>query len=275
MIPRLHEIRALRRLVLPTLKALNPGNIKVRHHWTGDPVTLDAFRHKGYWYHGKSRERQSMQLFSELIRPGDAVLEVGGHIGYLSLYFASLVGQTGKVVVLEPGPNNLRYLRENVAAKPWVTVVECAACNYVGAAELHTENLTGQNNTLLERYATRVANEERSFIADVGADVVTVACTTVDALLQQPEQVPPSFVKIDVEGAELAVLQGMTQTLASSRLALMVEVTEKSAEVSELLLDAGYRLFSEGKQSIVRGGRLHGNVFCLKPEDVRVNRFGI
>src|SRR5215469_14582451 len=129
----------LRRIALPVFARLNPGDITIRHHYTGAPLRLHSFRHKGYWFHGKAREADTMKLFARLIRPGDIVFEAGGHIGYVTTYFASLVEQTGRVVVFEPGVNNLPYLRANVGRYSQVQVVDCAVSDVCGKAEFYLE----------------------------------------------------------------------------------------------------------------------------------------
>ncbi len=111
----LHKLPLLRRLAIPLLRRVNLGDVTIKHHWTGDPLRLHSFKHKGYWYFGKRREWQNMQRFAELLGPGDRVIDVGGHIGYLSLYFSKLVGPSGHVYTLEPGANNLVYTRANLA----------------------------------------------------------------------------------------------------------------------------------------------------------------
>src|SRR5262249_12209411 len=109
----IHRVRAVMRLVLPMMRKLDLGDITIRHHWTGDALRLHSCRHKGYWYHGKRREYATMEVFSELLKSRDFVVEIGAHIGYVSLYLAHLIGREGRLVVFEPGPNNLPYLRRN------------------------------------------------------------------------------------------------------------------------------------------------------------------
>jgi hypothetical protein len=54
---RLHRYRLLRRLLLPLLAKVNPGDIHIGHHWVpGRKVFLHSFKHKGQWYHGGNRE---------------------------------------------------------------------------------------------------------------------------------------------------------------------------------------------------------------------------
>jgi len=274
MLPRqLYNIQVLRRLVLPALKKLNPGSITVRHHWTHDPVVLDAFRHKGYWYHGKQREKQTMLLFGELVEKGDWVIEVGGHIGYITLYLAHLVGSTGRVMVFEPGPNNLTYLKKNVGSKPWIHVLERAVTDHGGLARFHIENLTGQNNSLLEHYAVRQANEANAYVGEVARAIVDVECTTLDDFLASNVGAAPSLIKIDVEGAERSVLKGMTEVLTKGRVALMVEVTEHAEDVKALLEAAGFRLFNAARKRVTESGAVRGNMFCLKEDDPRLRLF--
>ena len=50
----------VRKVVIGTLRRFNPGDISIRHHYTGEKLTLHSFKHKGYWYYGKRRESESM-----------------------------------------------------------------------------------------------------------------------------------------------------------------------------------------------------------------------
>ena len=89
---KLYNSSRLRRLLLPLFARINPGDITIRHHFTQQPFRLHSFKHKGYWFHGAKREQSTMALFAKLINPGDVVVEVGGHIGYIAVYFSHLVG---------------------------------------------------------------------------------------------------------------------------------------------------------------------------------------
>ncbi len=75
----LANVKLLRRLILPLFARLNPGDITITHHFTGDKVFLHSFKHKGYWFYGKNREKDTMELFRRLIRPADTIIEIGGH----------------------------------------------------------------------------------------------------------------------------------------------------------------------------------------------------
>jgi FkbM family methyltransferase len=264
----------LRKVALAALRRFNPGDISIRHHYTGERFRLHSFMHKGYWYYGKRREQDTMELFGRLLRPGDSVIEIGGHIGYISLYFASLVGDSGRVLVFEPGPNNLPYTRANLAGKGNVRLIENAVADFAGKASFYIESYTGQNNSLLSDYARFDENLRGAGLATaVKKSVVEVDCVTLDDYLARSGDPVPALIKIDVEGAELTVLKGMQQTLRSPGVALMVEVTEQAAEVFQLLRAAGFMPFSSSGLAIRGAENPRDNTFWLKEGDRRLSLF--
>jgi protein-L-isoaspartate O-methyltransferase len=140
--------KQIRKLVLSILK-LTAKDIYIRHHFTGNSFLLNTYHHKGYWFFGKKRERHTMLRFSEIIKPGMVVLEIGGHIGYLTTYFSLLTGESGRVIVFEPGKNNLEYLHKNVKnSNPEnILIEELAAGNQNCTMTFYLDPITGQNNS--------------------------------------------------------------------------------------------------------------------------------
>ena len=203
---KLYNISLLRRIFLPLLRRFNLGDITIRHHYTGDPVRLHSFRHKGYWYHGRRREQETMLLFRRLLRPGDSVIEVGGHIGYLSLYFKWLV-QSGNVFVFEPGVNNLPYIRRNVLPRG-IQLVEKAVGDRNGPETFFLESLTGQNNSFVPNFKELQYNVKNAHAGGPAVTEVTVEMVRLDDFINT-HSIKPELVKIDVEGFELTVLKGM------------------------------------------------------------------
>lgn len=250
----------VRQVVLPFFAAHNPGDVTIRNPHTQDRLRLHSFRHKGYWFHGRRREAASMALFARLVSTGDRVAEVGGHIGFVSQYFARLVGESGSVVVFEPGPNNLPYLRSNTEHLPQVHVVGSGVGARSGTATLYVEGLTGQNNSFVADFDGLRVNARA---AGVDPDVVRVEVpvTTLDEHFAEP----PDFIKVDVEGFELEVLTGGRRTLASGTPALMVEVQSHQAELRGLADELGYVVVGEdGRRTDLPAG-WYGNSFWLHP----------
>lgn len=217
-------------------------DINITHHWvSGHSVRLHSYKHKGYWWHGKNREHDEMISAQRLIRPDDTVIEVGGHIGYLSVWFSSLVGQNGKLVVFEPSDENARYLLQNISKIPWAKVDRRGISDHVGEAEFYIENLTGQNNSLYPDYALFDAN---AALAGVKAtrQCVKIQLTTLDIACAELG-LNPAFVKIDIEGAEIEALRGMQNVLLASRPIVFIEITKNIEDCFAMFEENGYRAF--------------------------------
>jgi FkbM family methyltransferase len=261
----LHESPRLRKLVLPLMKRLS-FDFSIRHHWLPERrVFLSFFQHKGYWYHGKARERETMESFATLIPPGATVIEVGGHIGYISMWLASLVGANGRVIVFEPGPNNHRYLLRNIESLDNVEWIDSAASDCVGKVSFYCDNLTGQNNSLVSDFDVLDANASRTGIKAERIEV-TVDTITLDAFCDA-RGIAPDFIKVDVEGAELSVVRGMRSVLRKFKPRLMIEQNGEDAGLEAELRDAGYRFLSPALQPSADGRMHYGNNFCIHSED--------
>ncbi len=126
------SINFLRRSILSFLKLIS-RDLFIKNAFTGDNLFLNLYRHKSYWYYGRARELATMQKFSSLVFADSVVVEIGGHIGFVSQYFSKLVGKKGEVIVFEPGSNNLPYLRVNLKnCINNVTLVEKAVSDKTG-----------------------------------------------------------------------------------------------------------------------------------------------
>jgi FkbM family methyltransferase len=261
---RLSKQSLLRRLLLPFFARCNPGDIRIRHHYTNDSFLLHSFQHKGYWFHGRRRERDTMEFFDNAISVGNHVVEIGGHIGYMTRYLASLVGEQGQVTVFEPGSNNLPYLRANMHGLKSVRIVEKAVADKDGTARFFEEELTGQNNSLSADYQMFAANRKNAFASSEYRQR-EVGTLRLDTYMSQ--EVPQAdLMKIDVEGSELIVLQGACQTIAAQLPVLVVEVTCEKQEVYQLLTNLGYLLFNDSGSLLGSHSQIGLNVCALHAE---------
>lgn len=145
-------------------------------------------------------EPEQTQAFTELIREGDVVYDIGAHMGYYTLLASTLVGDSGLVVSFEPLPANLAYLRRHVRLNKCDNVRIITACvsDRVGVCQFDRESSSGTGH-----------------IADDGK--LSFPTVTLDSLVEQGDIPPPDFVKIDVEGAEYLVLQGAQATISVVR----------------------------------------------------------
>ncbi|HKT02031.1 MAG TPA: FkbM family methyltransferase [Rugosimonospora sp.] len=252
--------RTVRRSSLAVLSRLNPGDVTIRHHYTQDPIRLHSFRHRQYWFRGRNREHATMAMFAGLVRPGDCVFDVGGHIGYITVYLAALVGPAGSVHAFEPGDNNLPYIRGNTAHRGNIHVVPKAVGQEPGELPLFMEDLTGQNNSLVRDFAGLAANERNAVRAHVVEKLVEVV--SLDQYAEETGAVP-DFVKIDIEGFEYEALRGAVDLLRRRRPPMMVEVQANQRAIRDLLSDLGYRLALPDGTPLRDIPARTENIFCL------------
>ena len=159
-------------------------------------------------YHGiAGRQRRMRKLYTGLVGPGDLVFDIGAHAGNRTRAFASLGCD---VVALEPQPDFARVLRMLFAGTPRVTVVEAAVSNAPGMATLSLSERTPTVTTLAPEWRDARAREP-GFRNVQWNRRVKVETTTLDRLINRFGA--PKFVKVDCEGSEAAILEGLTQAV--------------------------------------------------------------
>jgi FkbM family methyltransferase len=261
---KISNIGLLRSVVLPVVKA-TAFDFSIHHQWTGDRLRLNSYRHKGYWYHGRTREEITMKAFSLLLKRGDTVVEAGGHIGYITLWFAKLVGAEGEVVVFEPGSNNLPYIRRNVSKKTNIALIEkgCGASETV--LEFFEDDLSGQNNSFVKDFWILKDNVENAGGVKIKVESRKVEICRIDNVMENRGR-RVDFVKIDTEGYELAVLEGCEKLFKQTcPPKFMVEVTENRMKILELFARLGYFIFNETGQRVGSDRTYSPNLFMLHP----------
>ena len=256
----LASVPTLRALALPALRRLDRP-IKIRHAYTGDPLDLLSYTHKGYWYYGRSREAATMQRIANLVRPGDTVIEAGGHIGYVSQYLAKVVGDRGRVHVFEPGSKNSEFLSRNLSHLPQTLHIKAALSDHAGIQTFYEENIGGFMNSLDPSFV-RDSQQGRRRVHELNITKHNINTLRLDDYATR-HNVTPQFLKIDVEGSERAVLFGAEKTLARTP-ALMVEVSRDQAEIFELLGGLEFRLSDELGAPVTAPDQMHGNIFAEK-----------
>lgn len=142
------------------------------------------------------------QLFERMIKPGMTIVDAGAHIGYFTLLAAKKVGLSGKVYAFEPDPSNYDLLVRNITLNGYqnVTPVQKAICNSQGTAKffLHSDS---------------VAHSLHFKTQGKAKTTIAVETTTLDRFFEERDWPSINFVKLDIEGAELSALEGMTKLI--------------------------------------------------------------
>lgn len=174
-------------------------------------------------------------LLSKYIQRGFKVIDVGSHIGYFTLLISRAVGVEGKVFALEPLPENIKRLKEHLLRNNCsqnTRVLELAAADYDTEEQFYEFGFA-----TIGRFSSA-----ESFVRDEPCGSMTVNVRSLDSLFKEGRIDSPDFVKIDVEGAELRVLQGMENLLKVCKPKLLVEMhSEKIIEdITDFLASKGY-----------------------------------
>jgi FkbM family methyltransferase len=212
--------QAVKRLVLGVARLVRPAPLLSEGQ--GQGLRFDAGPSNPEYETG-ANELPVQEVVASCLGPGAVFVDVGANVGFFSVIAARLVGSAGTVVAFEPVPKNAALIRRNAARNGFrqVTVVEKAVADREGSGRL-----------VLAAYAGGSALD---FVAPPpdACGRLDVDLVTLDGWLAERPGLRPDLVRIDVEGAELAVLQGMADTLSRLRPDVIVEVDDAQAGLAE------------------------------------------
>jgi len=162
----------------------------------------------------KKRELYGTDLFlkGNLVKECDIVLDIGANIGYFALMESKIIGPSGKVYAVEPSPVNYQRLNENIKLNKFnnIETFNLALGDRIGTAEMFISNKSNWSR-LIKRDLPDKVNQ-----------IVDVEIQTVDHFLKDKPK--PTFIRMDVEGYEINIIRGMTQTLNLEKLGVFIEL---------------------------------------------------
>jgi FkbM family methyltransferase len=149
-------------------------------------------------YYTDRFEPSTLEWLTANLRSGMKVADVGAHVGFLALFMARLVGETGRVYAFEPGPDNLRYLKRNIAQNGAtnVAVVPLAVGRFKGTRPLYLAEGSDMHSLF----------PGHPFSKTIGS--VGVGQVPLDDAVPRLD-----LAKVDVEGGEIEVHGGMRNLL--------------------------------------------------------------
>lgn len=212
-------------------------------HWLSWPIPL----HKRKYRYGKGPLVDSTGLiwfvatyygdafpaaWLKALSQGKVGLDIGAHRGYWSLYHAKFMPLDCEVFLMEASYENYRYLLQNIAnfsSRPRFFPIYGAAWHE--PARLKIEGLTETH----ESFSLKVVESDKG----------EVPAIPIDTLIETYRLSRVDWIKIDVEGAEVSVLEGARQTLQRFGPTLWLEVHDTWEKVKDLLQEIGYCIREE------------------------------
>ncbi len=182
---------------------------------------------------------EQTQLIKKLVKKKHIVLDIGAHIGYFTLIMAK---QAKQVHAFEPEASNFQILKKNVEVNKQsnVKLHNVAVAETEGKTILHLCEMNGGMHRIYPSHWCKGGT----------SNVQTVR---IDDIIQEAD-----FIKMDIEGAELGALKGMTQLLKKCDITLIMEFLPSSIEeygakprnIYDFLTSLGYDMKLSLKDSL-------------------------
>lgn len=194
-IGRFYPIGVVHRFLVASLR---PSSVRIDGHRifldTKDSLRLSIFPY----------DPLETKIVKERVKRASTVLDIGAMIGYYTLLFARLVGPKGKVFAFEPDPDNFALLKKNVLVNDYrnTVLVQKAVSNETGKTRLYLSPYNKGDHKIYDSYDNRKSIEVETInLADYFKD----------------HERKIDFIKIDAQGAEGAILQGMLPLLEKNK----------------------------------------------------------
>jgi FkbM family methyltransferase len=232
-----------------------PAGYRMRFY----PSSISA----GLWRHRHFRS-QDVDFVGSYLQPGETFVDVGANVGQLSLAAAMRVTPAGRVISIEAHPRTCKYLEGNVRLNDL-------------AVEIHNVAI---GSTSGELFFTDFRSDDMNFASPTpprGGSALRVPVRTLDSII---EQRPVDLLKVDVEGFEVDLLKGASQTISNCK-CLYIEDSDLNlrragtsrTELYGRLIGHGFALFH------VRAGQLQpaspqipgppdDNLIAIRPPDL-------
>ena len=203
-------------------------------------------------------ELSVQQAMRRTLRRGGVFYDIGANVGFFTLLGSRIVGESGRVIAFEPVPSCARAVARNIELNglAQAEIREVA----VGAAD-------GRARLLVVGEASWSHLESaRERHRDVRTEV-DVTVVSIDGLVAAGTIPPPDVLKIDTEGAEIEIVEGMRETIARHGPTIICELHDTNERFAALMDELDYRATNlDGPEPISEAGPIH---VLAQPRDER------
>lgn len=214
-----------------------------------------GFSHVGYVL--GTTEADVQAALDMLLRPGMTVYDIGANVGFHALSAARRIGSGAKVICFEPLPENAKQIEYNAASNNFTNI------QVIGTALGSSEGKAAFWTSMQPTWGKLASVGKKP---DKFAREVKVTIARLDSVVDEMRLHPPDLIKMDVEGAEIDVLEGARQTLERYRPILLIEAHGTNAEIEKFLVAIGYRVGVLGKNVPVAESYWNAHIFAVSAE---------
>lgn len=197
------------------------------------------------YMYGPKKNEKIVPLMNKLARTGGVAIDVGAHSGYFTIWLSDAVGANGTVYAFEASPVIYEELRETIDSNGLRNVIS-------------RNNAVSDTSGQIDFFLAPNWKSEISSMRRGEGKRISIEAVALDDVI--PDSQPVSFVKIDVEGAEMKVLKGMEAIIQRDGPVMVIEISDSwlkelgssSAEVFDFLFRHGYEIYEIHKQDCIK-----------------------
>ena len=212
---------------------------------------------------------QEEKFIRDLDINGQTIYDIGGDAGIFTMFFARSVGKRGKTITFEPNPQSYDRILEHLKLNNFdnVEVHQIALGKKTGKAILAVRQSDAGTGSLQEDIKASILQEK-------GSNTIQVEIDSLDSQIITNNLPKPDLVKIDVEGLELDVLQGMSETIEDYKPKLFIEIhgvdmqrkIENVQRVVDFLITRGYSIYHVESGEMITSSNAQiakaGHLYC-------------
>ena len=187
-----------------------------------------------------AERKEDEDFLKAYLKPGDVVVDVGANIGNITLTSAALVGNSGKIISIEPHPVIFKYLSGNISLNNFtnIDIINIAVSDFNGVIYFSNKACDDQNEVVKE------------------GNLKVNTMTLDEILIKSIKSI--DLLKIDVEGFELNVLKGASSILDKTK-CIYYESEEKhfkkygytTGDLIDMLQSVGFKLFKFEENKLI------------------------
>ena len=219
---------------------------------------LSLYSHQniaGFLTNNQLYEPGSSQVLLQLLKPGDTFIDIGAHIGYFTMLASRLVGPTGRVYAFEPENANYHRLMVHLQINEMTNVLpfKWAASNTTSVVNLRTDPGNDGGHAIWNLEARHTTDEGRAKIM-----LQPTFSLPLDSLFRGAGPGAIKGIKVDTEGFELQVLNGMRNLLDQAKVPVVIcEINHtllpftgaSEQNIRDFMLGLGYRIYFDNPET--------------------------